>query len=49
MVPHSKTTEIYTPVGKKDIGKIKSPEDTIVKGGENGQGDSSSRVVDKRS
>ena len=45
----SKTTEIYTHVSNKDIGKIKSPLDAIRKGGENDRKFCSSRVVDKRS
>ena len=44
----SKTTEIYIHVSNKDIGKIKSLLDTIIKGGGNRERDSSTRVVDKR-
>lgn len=45
----SKTTEIYTHVSNKDIGKIKSPLDTLEKEVKNDQRFGSSRVVDKRS
>jgi site-specific recombinase XerD len=45
----SKTTEIYTHVSNKDIGKIKSPLDTIEKEVKNDRKFGSSRVVDNRS
>jgi len=45
----SKTIEIYTHVSNRDSGKIKSPLDTIVNGGEKEQWGGSSRVGDKRS